>query len=194
MLRGIQLTKPSWYFKPIDVPELTDIQSEIIKILPQLILPDAEFAFFYIEREQIEDAVPSYRAMLSRLNLLDRWTYSAVVATQGEKKFPIHVDSLDWENRCYGLNLPILNCEDSYTVWYDAIMSDLTPSSSSSDDPRASTRFYDTKTAKEVCRMPATTSAWVNNSIPHCPVTNHTNFRAIISARFGPEVHDLINT
>lgn len=192
MLRGIQLIKPSWYFKPIDVPELPDIQSEIIKILPQLILPNEEFTFFYIKREQIEDSVPSYRAMLSRLNLLDRWTYSAVVTTQGEKEFPIHVDSLDWENRCYGLNLPILNCEDSYTVWYDAIATD-TPSIYG-ENLRASARFYDTKTAKEVCRMPATTSAWINNSIPHRPVTNHTEFRAIISARFSPEVHDLINT
>ena len=186
------LQQPTWYFKPIDVPELVNIQREVNEILPQLILPETELTFFYIKRELLENKVPSYVKMLTRLNLLDRWTYSAVVTTHGEKEFPIHVDALEWESRCYGLNLPILNCEDSYTVWYDATI--IHTPTTYAEDPRNSARFCELQTAKEVCRMPANTPAWVNNSIPHRPVTNHTNLRAIISARFSPEVHDIINT
>lgn len=185
------LKQPSWFFKSIDVPELIDIQFELAGILPTLITPDTELTFFYVKRELIQNSVPSYVKLLDRLNVLDRWTYSAIVTTQGNQEFPIHVDSLEWESRCYGLNLPVLNCEDSYTVWYDATIIDAP--TTYAEDPRNSARFCDISTAKEVCRMTATTPAWVNNSIPHRPVTNHTNLRAIISARFSPEVHDLIN-
>lgn len=186
------LKQPDWFFKSIDVPELVDIQYELTSILPTLILPATELTFFYIKRELIQDNVPSYVKLLDRLNVLDRWTYSAIVTTQGNQEFPIHVDALDWETRCYGLNLPILNCEDSYTVWYDAPI-DQTPTTYESD-PRNSARFCNVDSAVELCRMPATTPAWVNISIPHRPQTYHTNLRAIISARFSPEVHDLINT
>ena len=44
----------------------------------------------------------------------------------------------------------------------------------------------------EIERLDASQPAWVNTSIPHRPVSTHTRPRAILSARFNPELHDLL--
>jgi hypothetical protein len=186
------MNQPSWFYKEISVPELADIQREVNQILTTLIsVKDTEVTFFYIDRNLLETSVPSYTKFLDRLGLLERWKYSAVITTQGNKEFPIHVDALEWEDRCYGLNLPILNCEDSDTVWYDAEIIDELPTNQ--QDRRNSARLCVTETAKELCRMPASKPAWINISIPHRPESRHTNLRAVISARFEPEVHNLLS-
>ena len=99
--------------------------------------------------------------------------------------------SLEWQRCCFGLNIPILNCEDSWTVWYDA-ETDLSPEFNEYD-VRKSARRCLSENAVELCRMPASTPAWVNISIPHRPVTTHNKLRAVISARFMPELHDYFN-
>ena len=184
------MLQPAWYYKEVLVPELVDIQHELIKVLPQLVDPTEEVTFFYIDKEIIAQSSPSYVKMLQRMNLYNRWSYSAIVTTSGGKEFPIHVDSIGWEDRCYGLNLPLVNCENSYTVWYDAKIIDKLVTEEY--DRRHSGRFCVAEGATEVCRMPATTTAWVNTSIPHRPETETTELRAIISARFSPEVHDYL--
>jgi hypothetical protein len=45
----------------------------------------------------------------------------------------------------------------------------------------------------EIDRFPASQPAWINTSIPHNPITLHNKPRAVISARFFPEVHELFN-
>lgn len=185
------MKKPEWYYKPITIPELSLIQEEVNKYLSDLISNQQEIGFYYIKRDQIESLFPYYTLMLEKMGLLDRWSYSAIIATEGHKEFPIHVDALDWKNRCFGLNIPILNCQDSWTVWYDADV-DLSPTTDEYDS-RNSARFCSTKNAVELCRMSALTPAWINISIPHRPVTEHNQLRVILSARFSPEVHDILN-
>lgn len=184
------MNRPTWYYKPIEIPEIVDIQKEIIPILPQILDPNEEVSFFYVDPDTISKASPSYVKMLVRLGLLDRWKYSAVVSTIGNKEFPIHVDSTDWEERCYGLNLPILNCDHSDTVWYNADVIDTLVTDDY--DRRNSARFCSAEKATEICRMPANTTAWVNISEPHRPESKNHNLRVVISARFSPEVHDLL--
>lgn len=183
------ITQPSWYFKPINVPNLSLIQSEFQTILAELISMEERVKYFHIDRDRIESKVPNYVAFLDSIGLLDRWIYSALVVTTSDEEFPIHVDALDWTSRCFALNLPIQNCDDSDTVWYDAII-DADPIFGDITSNRKLARLCHHETATEVCRMPALTPAWVNISLPHRPVTRHSRLRAIISARFKPELHD----
>lgn len=180
---------PNWCFKPVDVPNLSEIQSEFQAILTELISLDERYKYFHIDRARIESKVPSYAKFLKSIGLLDRWQYSAVIVTTGNDEFPIHVDALDWTERCYALNLPIQNCDDSYTIWYDAkVNTDPIPGDETSN--RLLARFCHPENAIEIARMPASTSAWVNIALPHRPVTDHNKLRAIVSARFKPELHD----
>lgn len=183
------IEKPDWYCKPIDIPELSLIQDEFRNIILDRISTTANSNFYYITRQDLEkENISNYLKMLERLGLLDKWKYSAVITDYGHP-FPIHVDAEDWTTRCYALNIPILNCEDSYTVWYDA---EIDPDPFTSDQ-RSSARLCIENTAKELYSHPVANPAWVNISIPHRPVTHHKKFRAVLSARFSPEIHDYFN-
>ena len=185
---------PAWMYKPISVNNLEAIQQELIPVLYKEI-PDFDSAasrFVYVLREKIEPYAPLYTKFIKSLGILDQWHYSAFVTTNSDS-LPVHVDSLNWRTRCYGLNLPLINCEGTYTVFYDAEIDedkfrDLT------DPINSARKIKPGTTATEIARVEATTPMWINTCIPHAPVTTHSRARAIISARFRPELHDLLWT
>lgn len=187
------LTQPRWLYKEIEVDNLTEIQQELLPILYNT-FPDFDNEsphFTSLQREQIEPYAPLYRKFIDSLGILDRWSYCAFVTTNLDKKFPVHVDSLIWQERCYGLNLPLINCEGTYTVFYDAEIEEM-PFMNNGDSRYSARRIKPGTVPTEIGRLEASNPAWVNTSIPHAPVSTHSKPRAIISARFRPEVHDLI--
>jgi hypothetical protein len=182
------ISKPTWFYKTVDVPNLELIQQQFQEIVLELISLDEPIKYFHIDRALIENRVPSYAKLIDSLGLLDRWAYSAIIATNGEE-FPIHVDAIEWDRRCYALNLPVMNCDDSYTIWYDAEI-EQDPIDPNPANKRSLAKGCVPGTAIEVCRMPAATPAWVNIALPHRPYTCHAKLRVVVSARFSPELHD----
>lgn len=185
--------QPKWLYKKIEVSNLVDIQQELLPILYKT-YPDFDNEpphFTALQREEIEPYAPLYTSFIESLGILDRWSYCAFVTTNLNKNFPIHVDSLIWQERCYGLNLPLINCDDSYTVFYEAEIEEM-PFINYGDAKFSARVIKRGAKATEIGRLEANNPAWVNTSIPHAPVSNHSRPRAIISARFNPEVHDLV--
>jgi len=186
-------TCPEWRYRPITVDNLEAIQEELIPILHRE-YPDfntGKPTFCFVLREKIEPYAPLYSKFIESFGILDRWHYSAFITITADYNFPIHVDSLHWQSRCYGLNIPLINCEDTYTVFYDAEIE--TETFFEDTNPINSSRIIKKGAiATEIDRMPASQPAWVNISIPHTPVSLHNKPRAIISARFRPELHDIL--
>jgi hypothetical protein len=90
------------------------------------------------------------------------------------------------------LNIPIINCDDSYTVWYDTELGD---TFHDDNDFRNTARIQKPNTvATEIGRWDMRNPAWINTSIPHRPESTHNRPRAIISARFDPELHEMLYT
>lgn len=187
------ITRPSWLYKPINVPNLKVIQEEIILFLYK-VRPNFDFSnpdFIHIARKEIEPYTPMYAKFIDSLGILDKWDYSAFITLNNNLKFPIHVDSLNWDLRCYGLNLPIINCENTYTVFYDAEI-ESEPFKERNDPIRSSRVIKKNSEFKEIGRWDSNKPAWINISVPHAPVSLHSKPRALISARFLPELHDLL--
>lgn len=186
---------PTWLYKPVEVDNLSLIQEELMPILYREI-PDFDNDpphFIYVPRENIEPYAPRYTEFIASLGIVNRWYGSALVTTNRGIPYPIHVDGLDWHQKCYGLNLPLINCDDTYTVFYDAEIE--TEAFTSRGDPKNSARkIKPGTTPTEIGRWESNKPAWINTRIPHCPLSNHTRPRAIISARFYPEVHEIFNT
>lgn len=186
-------TYPLWRYKPITVDNLEAIQEELIPVLykeyPEFDTGKPTFCF--VLREKIEPYAPLYTKFIESLGILDRWHYSALITITADYNFPVHIDGVDWKTRCYGLNIPLINCEDTFTVFYDAEIDDNIVFEKS--NPINSSRVTKKDTiATEIDRMPASQPAWVNNRIPHKPLSLHNKPRAIISARFRPELHDIL--
>jgi len=185
-------TNPKWLYKTIEVNNLRAIQAEILPIvfkkIPNFMTDRPQF--MHVMRDEIEPFAPRYTEFIKQHGVIEKWHWSAIITTDLGVDFDIHVDSTDWKTRCYGLNIPIINCEDSYTVWYDAEIEGKVYDES---DFRSVVRIQKPNTvANEVGRLDTSQPAWINTSIPHRPESTHKRPRAIISARFDPELHDLL--
>jgi hypothetical protein len=185
--------RPTWCWKPFDdVPELLEIQKEFQHI-QQLQFPGLnQNDFLYVDKDILEHHAPVYCEFLKRIKLYKRRSDTALISSYGSKPFPIHIDGEDWENRCFALNLPVYNCDQSYTVWYKGTRSGLPGGYTDPNDNRSDAILYDEATAVEIDRMPASTPAIVNISVPHRPVTLHGKLRYLVSTRFGPELFDIV--
>jgi hypothetical protein len=185
-------TNPKWLYKPIEVENLKEIQREIIPIIYKKI-PNfftAEPQFIHIMRDEIEPFAPLYTEFIKKFGIIEQWHWCAIITTNLGIDFDIHVDSTDWETRCYGLNLPMVNCEGTHTVWYDA---EIESPFFDENDFRSVARVQKANTiATEIGRWDMSKPAWINTSIPHRPESTHRRPRAIISARFDPELHEML--
>jgi len=184
---------PTWLYKKINVPHLADIQKELM-LVSTCVIKDIENLipdFHYIPRASIDFMLPITKAFLHDLGILDRWKYLALITGNHGSSLPLHVDGTDWVNRAYGLNLPVLNCKDSFTVYYNAEI--LCPAIDDADDPRASALYCREDTAVEIDRIEVSNPYWANVIVPHRPIVTHQLPRILASFRFDPELHDLLN-
>ena len=190
--------QPKWCYKPVEVPNLIEIQEELKKILyvkqpsfDEMTVPN----IFYVpvKRDEIESTCPLYTKYIESTGLLDRWEFSLLSIIVGNKpersEKGIHIDTANWQYRCYGLNLPIINCEGTYTVWYEGTLND-NPVDTSIQRLQSAKFLRTDLPHHEIARIESCNPAWVNVTIPHVPINMHGKPRAAISARFTPEVHE----
>lgn len=189
----IKLTDPpKWLYKPIEVNNLAQIQKEILPIILKKI-PNFIFEppnFYRLLPEDIVPYAPNYIELIKTIGIYDRWLLSAVITTNRGIITPIHVDNKNWFKNCYGLNIPIVNCEGTYTVWYDTEIGNSLYEEGDWRDTACSQK--ENTPATEIGRWEMSQPAWINVSIPHQAVSTHMKPRAIISARFDPEIHELL--
>ena len=156
---------------------------------------DRGFTFTYADQDILRAEAPAYIEYLKSLGLYERWVKSVLIGTCGDqrtKDSPIHVDSEDWQTRCYALNIPLINCEHSHTVWYD--VKEYDEDAYSGDDQTTkgykTARGFKPETSTEIDRLATINPAWVNVSVSHRAENANSDLRLIISTRFWPEVHD----
>ena len=190
---GEYTTAPTWMYKPVQINNLAELQSEL-KVALYTTLPAFNFmqpAFTFMWRKDIEPLVPLYCEYLKSIDLFEQWNYSVFISTNANIPFAIHVDSTEWESRCYGLNVPVINCEGTSTIFYNAEIED-DPIAGEADPSNAYRLVKQSANITEIGRLDSSQPAWVNISVPHAPFSTHAKPRAILSSRFTPELHDLL--
>jgi len=143
---------------------------------------------------------------LRRLRLYEFCTGTGYFAIPPGKMTAIHVD----QGYNYVLNFPVINCDNSYTVWYnDVEQVPVTPVNSYLDDDTILYKEHRTKEVeerlvpapyipyfkldrkKEIDRVDSNQPLWINGSIPHRPEIQHLNFRLLATLRFTPLPRDI---
>lgn len=184
---------PDWLYQTpaLDADALPLILKELIKLSvhtkSSLLVPySSTFAVYGIlpeERKNIFDWCPALIKELQRLKLLDSFYWVGFVSVDASKEFPPHIDTLD-----VGLNIPLFNCDDTYTVWYDAkILDQGFPDHVIGTPIVEKARIVDKKNAVEIGRVEANRPLWINTNVAHRPETHHDKLRMAASIRFFPE-------
>lgn len=187
---------PDWYYRKcaIDAELLTAIQQELEPNIEQLVpgYTEVRGQFARADLATVKQLSPGLVKFINSLGLMNRWTDVSIITANNQNSFrwPIHIDDNTF-GRCIALNIPILNCAGSYTVWYESdepVKSSADPKSLNSAESYS--LYYADDKSQEVKRMDANQCAFINVGRPHRPVVEHMLPRVLISARFSPELFD----
>jgi hypothetical protein len=136
---------------------------------------------------------------LHRLSLYKYCTGIGFFSVPPGKITPIHIDM----GYNYALNFPVINCENSYTVWYNGVTQVPTTEFNSQVDSDSilykghknnkvlnqlieapDIPYFELDRNKEIDRVDSNQPLWINGSIPHRPEVQHLKYRLLATLRF----------
>lgn len=196
---------PDWLYKPAKIN--SNLYSSIRKELVQLFMnkfkgiPLNEIRSQFCVPCNVDDVkrnCPALMAQLTEYNLADELKLLAFIIVAPDDEYPIHVDTLNPGQLSIGLNIPVLNCHDSYTAWYDTeilyheFMATSVMDRSTFSSPISTAIPCDTENAVEIDRCSANYPHWITVVTPHAAVCNHKMLRVNSSLRFDKKIFEMI--
>ena len=185
-----QQTTPNWLFHQanLNFPKLSDIQKELLKLLVytknQTLVPYTS-TFVDVPAQTVLERCPLLLEQLKNLNLLDKFFTMGFISVDADHIFPPHIDG---DVTDIALNIPLLGCEGTYTVWYDGKITDNElPSYAIGSEIVKIARVCDPRSAVEIDRCDSSIPHWINVNVFHRPETHHNQFRVAASLRFIPD-------
>jgi hypothetical protein len=169
-----------------------------------LVLEKAQFFVVPIinNKNDFQLICPTLYSVLKEKNILEFITAIAFLVVPPDQKTAVHTDS---GTQRIALNLPVLNCDQSYTVWYKttnkllagpevAYVKDNSLLSAEAFDNYLDydSDYYEFDSAEEIDRVECNRPLWINFKIPHRPEVNHSNLRILASFRFTTDFPDNI--
>ena len=180
-----------WYFKyanvGLDKPDV--YKEELYTLAKKLVnieeLTMSKFYSFY-ENNFLETYCPEFYKHLDKKRLAKFIKGFILIIAFPGNQLPIHIDdNIDDVNQI-GLNFPVCNCEDSYTVWYKNLgpAEFLNPEYSGNVNTFHQAPQWNTLEADEITRVEITKPVWINSGVPHTALSFNPGIRIAISLRF----------
>lgn len=178
-------------YKKINIENLNLIQNEVLEYLSsntRFLLDNGPSGFNGINTLELKLYSFHLKNFLEKYNLFNRWKNTGISVIESNSSLQIHTDSI-LQNRIYALNIPIENCENSYTVWYQK-KNNLSPKFfyyNTNDGPILYFN-YEPENVNEIDRIESKYPVFVNVKEPHKGESFNQNKRILISLRFTPEL------
>jgi len=189
--------QPDWCYYKVSIENLQQIQQESVAVFDSItggVVPDdPEFKIV----EDLESRTPLLRTYLDNIGLQDRQYFAGLVISTNGKEFPIHVDNINGSDRFVALNIPLINCDRTYTAWYDAdITQPLTDIGNyaqgiNSNTEQAITTYnglYYCENSVEIARTECDQPMLAHVGRPHRGIVEHQDLRVLLTVRFRPEL------
>lgn len=194
---------PEWVCKPARVnnPDIYKIKQELHDaVLKHSKTPYEEIhpVYMILDLNTIFADCPTVVSVFEEMDVLKYATY-ALVCTQTYGKFcqGIHIDNLNDVRDSVGLSMPVLNCEDSYTGFYEAPVlrhKQVPKYYTEHNQARTSVRVDEDK-AIEIAQSDSMRISWLNTSVPHKGMRlDQTKTRSMASFRFDIKILEELAT
>jgi len=191
-----------WLYRPavFDTTLLNSYKIEVLKMIKEQVgsFDNLHSQFRLLgSTEHIKKNCPSLVEALTNLGLIDMFWTVGIIVVHKDWKFEIHVDTVNPARNSVGLNIPVMNCAGSDTVFYDVkeIQYERYPSNYLIGSEAACIAVpCSDEGAVEIDRCSANAPHWLNVAAPHKPICDHTNLRINSSIRFTHEIFDVINS
>ena len=182
-------TTPDWVYQHpnLNADALPEIKKELIQLFEQRknLYPDPYITisrWMQLSLEQSKDYCPLLMQELNRLGLQKNFIGVAFISVIDAQAFGVHVDEED----DIALNIPLVNCSGTYTVWYDC---KFTRSFTKWQNGDRQNKLHK---LTEITRVESNLPYWINVNVLHQPMATHNNFRLAASLRFNPEPLDQV--
>lgn len=179
---------PDWTYQKSNLPshDLPTIQDELIKAFreseKQMTIPYTS-TYGEMSEEHIKKLCPMLCEYLTSVGLLTSLRAVAFVSIVHDKVFQAHVDEPPTE--VIALNIPLINCEGTYTFWYDGVVTQKPPPEYMVGHPSAlEASCADESTLVQIDRVEWLCPYWINTGLIHKAVTTHNQLRVVASVRF----------
>lgn len=186
-----RLTTPDWLCYPANIsPDLVpSLSKELLALYHHVANSDGVLNLpgFLVSNETEEfhnSTCPTVMSMLAQLKIRDFFQHFCFIIEVVGQNSEVHVDTFF----DFGLNIPILNCHDSYTVWYDSEPVGKNVSTGYQLNFKLDVVSCQTEDMKEIGRCDANVPHWINVNVPHCPVVMHDKLRINASLRFSNDL------
>jgi hypothetical protein len=190
-----ELKDMSWTYALVDAPNFDELRQELsrkefIDIVKRNTPDSALSDFVVLNRDELEKYVPKTIEFINSIGLSkDRWFMAAFIITRPGFKTSVHVDSAINPNAYYALNFPLINTDDTHTVFYE-VKDDISHIQEMGIHGANYGVYTDDQIVREIARVQSNKPYWVNIRCPHRPEFSHNKERIMCSFRFKPEPHE----
>ncbi len=142
--------------------------------------------------EVIKTTCPNLIKFL-KISKLDRFSVQVCYLISNSNHNSIHIDE---GTEGYALNIPIQNCENTCTVWYQAHdrIGDAQVYATDTWEQAGAAPIFDRNSSVEIDRINSNIPHWVNIHVPHSIEQNHNDLRINSSIRFGVGIKEYLKT
>ena len=197
--------RPDWFYTKVQIPELENLQKEFLDLFWKTLGNDIpnDSGFFLIDYN--EHQISSLQKLLQYYKLDNRWcTVGYSVINNGCKFGGVHYDYIDGNTKYLALNIPLLNCDGSYHVWYTGDIGDkarftkyndtantiVFVGKESDNDVDTVSTYWVQGNVHEIASVECTAPMLVHVGRPHQPRVTHDRLRVLLTIRFSPELTD----
>lgn len=177
-------------YKLVNIPNFEGIKKELSSKISLYFkdITELNSSFYYADTNLIKKECPLLIQYLNSCNLTHRWAHTGISVLNHKKSLKIHTDAPQRKERFYALNIPIINCENSFTIWYHHKHDNAPLYKIDHGDNKIHYEEFEDDDMVEIKRISSDNPAFVNIKLPHRGINTNELPRCLISLRFIPEL------
>lgn len=164
-------------YKYIELPNWKTVSSLLLETIPD------EHKYKTLFKSNGPNVFKNFKLFVDMIETFCPWNNIhnvALISVRPNDVLPLHTDFMVPSR--YALNIPVFNCEKTYTVFYQAEEGYEPEFLKNVEAPRY---LFDRSRVKEVGRLFLTQPALFDTQTPHEVVNNTEDYRIILSVRFN---------
>lgn len=187
----------SWLYKKpkyLNQGVLQILQKELKVLLDQVVDNNLNLYIDRLVSEKNYDVIKTLCPNLIKflkISKLDQFSVQVCYLISNSNHNSIHIDE---GTEGYALNIPIQNCTNTCTVWYEAsdIIGNAGTYATEKWEQVGSAPIFDRDSSVEIDRIDSNIPHWVNIHVPHSIEQNHCDLRINSSIRFGHGIKEYL--
>ena len=182
-----------------------EIEQQTLSAIRNEVLENIESCLIFIDKnkpqfvpcdtEKLKALCPALCSYLESRDLLERWKRTACVKMRPHSSLVPHIDNPNIPERKWAINIPIKNCENSYTVFYSAPQKVIDKKRDRNAHGNLVQKIeFSPDEITEIDRVESDVPYYCNTKIIHSGANPTNDVRILLSLRFEPDIDDIVLT